>query len=65
MSTLYHHTTQMHLPRILRDGELRPLTIREKTREYYRKVSHFRNNGDAPDFVHATTNPGPRAHVNG
>jgi hypothetical protein len=55
--TLYHHTTQMHLPRILRDGELRPLVIRKKTRDYYRSLSHFRNSGDAPDFVHATTNP--------
>jgi hypothetical protein len=56
MSTLYHHTTQMHLPRILRDGKLRPLVIRDKTREYYRRSSRWRNDGDAPDFVHATTN---------
>src|SRR5260370_25700830 len=57
MSTLYHPTTQMHLPRILRDGKLRPLVIREKTRDYYRSLSHFRNSGDAPDFVHVTTDP--------
>lgn len=50
---LYHHTSQMALPRILRDGELRPIIMRpERTAELN---GLFPNAGDAPEFVHATS----------
>jgi hypothetical protein len=52
---LYHHTSQMALPRILRDGELRPIIMRpERTAELN---GLFPNAGDAPEFVHATSDP--------
>jgi hypothetical protein len=56
---LYHHTSQMALPRILRDGELRPIIMRpERTAELN---GLFPNAGDAPEFVRATGDP----HRNG
>ena len=52
---LYHHTSHMALPRILASGELRPIIMRpERTAELNRQ---FPNVGDAPEFVHATSDP--------
>jgi hypothetical protein len=56
VSHVYHFTSSMHLPRILRDGELRPLTITEARIKYERSLASF----GAPampstDFLHATS----------
>jgi hypothetical protein len=52
---LYHHTSHMALPRILASGELRPIImLPERTAELN---GLFPNVGDAPEFVHATSDP--------
>jgi hypothetical protein len=56
VSHVYHFTSSMHLPRILRDGELRPLIITEARIQYERSLAG--PGGTSPpsvDFVHATS----------
>jgi hypothetical protein len=52
---LYHHTSQMPLPRILRDGELRPMIVRPEYRAELNRMVPGR--GDTAEYVYATSDP--------
>jgi hypothetical protein len=54
---LYHHTHQFALPRILRDGYLRPINLENGYRDYLNSKMPGTGAGNCDDFVHATTDP--------
>src|SRR5437763_313612 len=56
VSYVYHFTSSMQLPRILRSGELRPLIITEARKKYELSLGGFGATAmPSVDFVHATS----------
>src|SRR6266436_415820 len=58
VSYVYHFTSSMHLPRILRSGELQPLIVTEARIKYEYELSRGRFGATAMprvDFLHATS----------
>src|SRR5882672_10974643 len=56
VSHVYHFTSSMHLPRILRSGELRPLIVTEARKKYELSLAGFGATAmPAVDFLHATS----------
>ena len=56
MSHVYHFTSSLHLPRILRSGELRPLIVTEARKKYELSLAGFGATAmPSVDFLHATS----------